>query len=259
VDWRTAFKFHGVGDNLYGHPTATTAPFYAYAHTSQVVGGETCPAGGASISGLAFNPGGGSYPTGYDGALFFADYTRNCIWVIFKGANGLPDPTTVATFVATAAAPVDLEFGPGGDLYYVDFGGGTIRRVQFPKVNDTNRALGRPATASTNENAALVPSNAVDGDINTRWSSAFSDPQWIYVDLGAPYAVNRVRLIWEVAFASAYQIQVSNDAISWTDIFSTTSGDGFTDDLTGLTGSGRYVRVYGSTRGTTVGVLPLGV
>ena len=46
------------------------------------------------------------------------------------GSNGLPDPATRETFVAGAANPVELEIGPGGDLFYVDFSGGTIRRIR---------------------------------------------------------------------------------------------------------------------------------
>ncbi len=47
-----------------------------------------------------------------------------------------------------------------------------------------NAALGRPATASSTENATFPAGNAVDGNPGTRWSSAFSDPQWVQVDLG---------------------------------------------------------------------------
>ena len=44
---------------------------------------------------------------------------------------------------------------------------------------------GKPATASSSENAGMAAADAVDGNTGTRWSSAFSDPQWIQVDLGA--------------------------------------------------------------------------
>ena len=48
-----------------------------------------------------------------------------------------------------------------------------------------NAAQGRPATASSTENATFPASAAVDGNAGTRWSSAFADPQWLQVDLGA--------------------------------------------------------------------------
>ena len=96
------------------------APYFTYNHGSTVVTGETCPYRWSSISGMAFYPG-GDYPPPYNGALFFADHSRNCIWVMKAGANGLPDPTKVTTFVDGAANPVGLEIGPGGDIFYVDF------------------------------------------------------------------------------------------------------------------------------------------
>jgi len=115
---------------LYGTVGAVTPPYYTYNHNDLVVPGESCSKGSSSISGLAFYQG-GSYPSDYNGALFFADYSRNCIWVMFPGPNGLPDPTDIETFDSQASAPVDLEVGPGGDLFYVDLTGGTVRRIRY--------------------------------------------------------------------------------------------------------------------------------
>ena len=53
---------------------------------------------------------------------------------------------------------------------------------------------GKPVTASSVENAGTPAANAVDGNAGTRWSSAFADPQWIQVDLGATYAIDQVVL-----------------------------------------------------------------
>jgi glucose/arabinose dehydrogenase len=116
--------------SLYSSANVVTAPYYAYNHSSKVVKGESCPTGSSVISGLAFYEG-GSYPRGYNGSLFFTDHSRNCIWAMHKGKNGLPDPRTLTTFAAGAANPVDLKVGPEGDLFYVDFDGGTIHRIQY--------------------------------------------------------------------------------------------------------------------------------
>ena len=75
------------------------------------------------------------YPTEYDDALFFADYSRDCIWAMQKGVDGHPAPGQIRTFAAGAANPVNLETGPGGDLFYVDFDGGTIRRITYTSAN----------------------------------------------------------------------------------------------------------------------------
>jgi hypothetical protein len=111
---------------------------------------------------------------------------------------------------------------------------------------------GQPATASSVENASFPPSAAVDGNTGTRWSSAFSDPQWLQVDLGATRAISQVVLNWEAAYARAFQIQTSNDGASWTTIYSTTTGTGGVQNLA-VNGSGRYIRMYGTQRATPYG------
>jgi hypothetical protein len=110
---------------------------------------------------------------------------------------------------------------------------------------------GQPATSSSVQ-AGYPASNAVDGNLSTRWSSAFSDPQWLQVDLGATHTISKVVLNWESAYATAFQIQTSPDGTNWTTIYSTTTGTGGTQTLT-VTGSGRYVRMYGTTRATGYG------
>jgi F5/8 type C domain len=115
-----------------------------------------------------------------------------------------------------------------------------------------NAALNRPATASSTENAGTPASAAVDGNASTRWSSAFSDPQWLQVDLGGSQQVCQVVLQWEAAYGKAFQIQVSPDASTWTSIFSTTTGTGGTQTLN-VSGTGRYIRMYGTARGTAYG------
>jgi eukaryotic-like serine/threonine-protein kinase len=111
---------------------------------------------------------------------------------------------------------------------------------------------GHPATASSVQQDPWVPSNAVDGNLGTRWSSDYSDPQWLEVDLGATHTLRRVTLDWERAYATAFQIQVSDDGTTWTDIYSTTTGTGG-DQTIPVSGTGRYVRMYGTTRATQYG------
>ncbi|WP_342775102.1 discoidin domain-containing protein [Nonomuraea diastatica] len=109
---------------------------------------------------------------------------------------------------------------------------------------DTLLSQGRTVTASSTENAAFPASAAVDGDAGTRWSSAFSDPQWLQVDLGAAATISQVRLSWEAAYATAFTVQVSADGTSWTDLYATTATGG--DQTLDVSGSGRYVRVHGT-------------
>ncbi|HZM77279.1 MAG TPA: discoidin domain-containing protein [Candidatus Limnocylindrales bacterium] len=111
---------------------------------------------------------------------------------------------------------------------------------------------GKPVTASSTENAGTPASAAVDGNAGTRWSSAFADPQWIRVDLGATATIDQVILNWEAAFARSFQIQTSPDGNAWTTIFSTTTGTGGVQTLA-VTGTGRYVRMNGTVRATPYG------
>ena len=110
---------------------------------------DTCPtANGSAITGLAFYTG-GSDPSTYTNALFFADHSRNCIWAMLAGANGLPDPNNRQLFIGAASNPVDLEIGPGGDLFYADLEGGAIHRVTYAGGGNTPPVASFTATPSS--------------------------------------------------------------------------------------------------------------
>ncbi|WP_329459298.1 discoidin domain-containing protein [Streptomyces sp. NBC_01497] len=130
-------------------------------------------------------------------------------------------------------------------------------KVVAPKPAGTNLALGRPATASSFQTdptggCPCTAADAVDGNAATRWSSDWSDPQWLQVDLGASTSFHHVQLSWEAAYAKAYEIQTSKDGLSWTTVKSVTDGNGDIDDFD-VNGTGRYVRVNGTARGTGYG------
>jgi glucose/arabinose dehydrogenase len=113
---------------------------------------------------------------------------------------------------------------------------------------DTLLSLNKAATASSS-GGCCPARNADDGDTSTRWASGSNiDPSWIYLDLGATYAVHRVQLTWDASCATAYQVQTSPDHVTWTTIYTTTTGKGGVENLTGLSGTGRYVRMNGTKR-----------
>ncbi|HEX8913117.1 MAG TPA: PQQ-dependent sugar dehydrogenase, partial [Humisphaera sp.] len=116
-------------------PSAVVAPYYAYQHSEKVVAGSSEPTGGSSVSGVAFYNG-GSYPAAYDGALFFADYSRKAIYVMYRGLDGLPDPSTRKVFkIDSSIGPAQLLTGPNGDLYYVDLANRAVKRFAFQSTN----------------------------------------------------------------------------------------------------------------------------
>lgn len=117
---------------------------------------------------------------------------------------------------------------------------------------DTPLSQGKTATASSEENGGTVAGDAVDGNTGTRWSSAFTDDQWLQVDLGSTATVTQVVLNWETAYGKDYKVQISANGSSWTDLKSVTGGDGGTDTLA-VSGQGRYVRMQGVHRATQYG------
>ncbi|MBO3737504.1 PQQ-dependent sugar dehydrogenase [Actinoplanes flavus] len=168
-----------VCEALYTAPAGThTAPFVAWNHSSKLVAGETCPTGSSSSTGVAFYPtADGPYPAAYRGAVFFADYSRRCIWASLPSTPGaLPDPANLRTFVSDAASPVDLEVGPGGELYYADLGG-TIRRVRYFPGNQPPTAVidatptqgPAPLTVTFNGTGSTDPDPADEGRLRYAW------------------------------------------------------------------------------------------
>lgn len=101
-----------------------------------------------------------------------------------------------------------------------------------------NLALGKRVLSSSGNGAA-----AVDGATTTSWVSSTNVTQWLQVDLGQRYTLSRVTLRWNTAHAVRYQIQASLDARTWSTLYTTTQGNGAVDDLVGLSGSGRYLRI----------------
>jgi hypothetical protein len=139
-----------------------------------------------------------------------------------------------------------------GLLVAVTLNASTASTANAASCGTTNLALNQPTTASSEQSASFPAPDATDGNTGTRWSSAFSDPQWLEVDLGSTQSICQVTLDWETAYATAFQIQVSNDNSTWTTIYSTTTGTGG-DQTLSVTGSGRYIRMYGTTRATQYG------
>lgn len=131
----------------------------------------------------------------------------------------------------------------------------------------TNVALGKTAVASSIENVNFPASLAIDGHGDasevdgfgdcsgtcTRWASQPSDPQWIYVDLASTYNLSQVRINWEVASARDFEIQVSNDAVTWTTVQAITNNTSYINTISMTGFSGRYVRMYATARTTTFG------
>ena len=125
-----------------GGPNAVAAPVLSYrtrTGAGPLTPGESCTFTSSSMSGVAFTPLGTDWPATHQDALFFSDFLRGCIWRLEKDGNGQPVPGSIRVFAQAAGFPVDLTAGPGGDLYYVDYGivngevvpgAGEVRRIE---------------------------------------------------------------------------------------------------------------------------------
>ncbi len=131
------------------------ASHYGYMHSASVVAGDGCPTGGSSVTGLAFNNN-NRYPALYNNALFFADSSRRCAWTMFADGSGVPDPSNIQFLISNAAGRVvDLQMGPDGYLYYVDFDGGRVFRIDY-FANNSPPTAGITATPANGPVPLLV-------------------------------------------------------------------------------------------------------
>jgi beta-glucanase (GH16 family) len=222
---------------VYGTPSTTNTPPIANAGADKNI---TLPTNSIVINGTASDPGGS-----------IASYA----WTRISGPN-TPTLTNANTANLTASGLIAGTYV--FRLTTTDNGGLTGSddvNVVVNAATTTNLALNKPTIVSSIENAGTPGSGAVDGNATTtRWSSAYSDPQWIYVDLGTSYNVTRVKITWEGAYGKDYQIQSATAAAGpWTTMKSVTGNTALVNDQTGLTGSGRYIRIYGTARGTGYG------
>lgn len=115
------------------------------------------------------------------------------------------------------------------------------------------RAGALTARASSAENPSFSATMAIDGNPGTRWSSEFSDFQWLELDFGKRTTVAGLSLRWENAFARAYTVLVSDDAMNWTPVHQTTSGNGGLDEVFFAPRACRFVRIACEKRGTSFG------
>ena len=117
----------------------------------------------------------------------------------------------------------------------------------------TNLALGKTVISSSNENDSLTANYAVDGDVSTRWSSAWKDGEWIMVDLGKLYAVGSVKINWEDAFAAAYTIQWSQDGTNWSTAVTYNAAQASEVNHMMYNRPIRYIKIIADRRATTYG------
>ncbi|HEX8323302.1 MAG TPA: PQQ-dependent sugar dehydrogenase, partial [Tepidisphaeraceae bacterium] len=176
---------------FYNNPSAHTTPWFAYQHSQQIVSGSGEPTGGSTPTGVAFYDG-SAYPAAYKGALFFADYARQRIYVMYAGPDGRLNPASRQ--VVASGATVELTVGPNGDIFAVNLTAGTITRLVatgYARPPVANLAADKttgstPLTVNFDARASTDPDG---GTLSYAWDldgdGAFDDstaatPSWTY-------------------------------------------------------------------------------
>jgi hypothetical protein len=169
---------------------------------------------------------------------------------------------TVRFYSYAQGQPAVFLPGPGSNVWSDSFTVGVADdpNCLVPPPPGTCGLMALPrltATASSSENSNLGASKAIDGNFSTRWSSQFSNPQSIYIDLGQSRHIGSVVLTWEAAASADYDIQVAAEGTGgngpWTTIYTDPHGNGGVDTITGLNATARYVRMYSRARTTSYG------
>lgn len=116
------------------------------------------------------------------------------------------------------------------------------------------RPAGAEASSVQKRENNVGAANAVDGELATRWSSEFSDAQWLRVDLGSARTVGKIVIHWETAYSESYTLETSLDGEAWEKVFAVDDEDGGIDEIIlSSPVEARFVRLNCLRRGTPYG------
>ena len=165
------------------------------------------------------------------------------------GAGGVNSWTAGGVGTSTAGAAVDPDNAIDECVETNNVASSVITVYTAPLPS---LSLNKPVSVTSVEGPGYEGKNAVDGNMGTRWSSAFSDPQVLVIDLGTPFFVTDIILHWEAAYAKEYYIRIADDTGPWVDVQHVTAGDGGMDRIT-VGGNARKIMMLGVQRATSYG------
>ena len=102
--------------------------------------------------------------------------------------------------------------------------GNSIREL---KLNEPDPIKAKASASSGDSDYSAE--KAIDGNMQSRWSSNFEDNQWWQADFDSPHRICGVILKWETAFTEIYNIEVKDASGKWKKVYETADGDGSTD------------------------------
>jgi len=145
----------------------TTEPVFSYLHAQTNFAGGCDLQNGASVSGLAFSP--PAYPEQYKDALFFADFAGSCLFALQPGAA---QPELIAVRHEGTAGPVELQEGPGGELYYTYYdaynpGEGSLHRLAYRSGRPVAQISATPTSGPLDLRVQFSAAGSSDPDAET--------------------------------------------------------------------------------------------
>lgn len=174
---------------------------------------------------------------------------------ILIGANeGLETPywvpSTEKSFTITGIIDANNEIEE-----YIESNNATLSTIEVASVeksDQNNLCFNKPIEVSSRESNDYPAENLVDGDFSSRWSSDFSDPQYLLVDLEDEYHLDVIALSWEASHSTEYVLETSNDKTIWDEVAYEENGNGG-NDLFYPKRNARYIRLRGLERVTLWG------
>ncbi len=185
--------------------------------------------------------------SGPDNAFQFklADAKNENVWWVNRADFAFPREWTEQRF---KKRQIGFAWGPIADrtlrssesieftIYAVNGGRGEVcfDQLVFRERPPPPAVLPKPLAQASSSLAGAPASNAIDGDLATAWRSdpARGAEQSLIIDLGIEREFGGLVLHWhDDAFASQYDIALSDDARDWRSVRRVTAGNGGVDPL----------------------------
>ncbi len=238
----TAYSYNG--EELFSHPETLTFPDYGLFTETRTVDGCT-----ASLTFVVLETEMPSAAEVTPKEVTMPLGTEQTFVVSIVNQFGDAIDTCESSYRATQVGNFELVF-PCFEMSDT----ATVHVLAFDEVN---LALGKPATASGAEGDGTSASKATDGSLETRWSSRFMDDEWLAIDLGDCYLLTSVKLYWENAYATAYDVELSDDGENYRLAQAVTDAEGGVQTIDIRINDGpvaaRFVRIVCKTRHTDYG------
>ena len=112
------------------------------------------------------------------------------------------------------------------------------------------QAIFAATLSSSSGQGSYDPVLAMDGKMDTRWSSNFSDNEWLLIEFDKTTAIVGLNIHWETAYGRDYNIEILNEDNEWVTLSQVRTSDGGIDALYFGLHQCKALRLNGLRRGT---------